>query len=103
MEYKIEITKRAEWDLDQIVAYIAVNLENLPAATRLIDSIENCYRILETLPKSYSYCHAEAFRSMGYRKAVIDNYLMIFRIDEEEKTVYILRFFYGAQDYEKLL
>ena len=27
--------------------------------------------------------------SMGYRKAVIDNYLMIFRIVEEEKTVYI--------------
>ena len=47
MEYKIEITKRAEWDLDQ--------------------------------------------------------YLMVFRIDEDEKTVYILRFFYGAQYYEKLL
>jgi hypothetical protein len=27
------------------------------------------------------------------------NYLLIFRIEEQTKKIYILRFFYGAQDY----
>ena len=42
-------------------------------------------------------------KEQGYRRAVIKRYVMLYRVAEEEQTVYVLRFFYGARDYEKLL
>ena len=39
----------------------------------------------------------------GYRKAVIKKYLLMFKVDEDTKTVVVYRVFYGAMDYEKML
>ena len=39
----------------------------------------------------------------GYRKAVVKNYIIVYKVDEDAKKVSILRFFYGAQDYNKLI
>ena len=61
------------------------------------------YEKLETMPLMFARCRDARLRSMGYRRAVIKNYVMIYRVAESKKTVYILRFFYGARDYEKLL
>ena len=40
---------------------------------------------------------------MHYRKVVIGGYLMIFRVDEEAKTVFVERFFSGLEDYAEKL
>ena len=42
-------------------------------------------------------------KEMGYRKTVIGNYILVFRPVEQEQMVYVLRFFYGGQDYPKQL
>ena len=55
------------------------------------------------MPFMYELCQDVRLRSLGYRKALINNYVMIYRVDEGTKTVYILRFFYGRLDYEKLI
>lgn len=36
-------------------------------------------------------------------KIPIKNYLLVYKIVEEDKTVNILRLFYGAQDYLELI
>ena len=51
----------------------------------------------------YEQCRDPQLRALGYRKAIIKNYVMIYRVDEDKKIVYILRFFYGRRDYEKLI
>ena len=48
-------------------------------------------------------CRDARLKSLGYRKALINNYVMIYRVDEDAKAVYILRFFYARRDYEKLI
>ena len=40
---------------------------------------------------------------MGYRKAVVQRYVLIYKVSEEEKTVSILRVFYGRQNYAETL
>ena len=39
----------------------------------------------------------------GYRKALIKNYVLAFKIDENTKTVTVYRFFYAARNYFKYL
>lgn len=48
-------------------------------------------------------CHDLRLRALGYRKVVIGNFLLIYHPVEAENRVYILRFFYGGRDYEKLI
>lgn len=103
MGYKIALTELAARDLDSITEYIAERLSNPTAATAFLDAVDECFGNLETMPLMFARCRDTRLRSMGYRRAVIKNYVMIYRVAESKKTVYILRFFYGARDYEKLL
>ena len=103
MGYKIENTPLAEQDLDGILSYIAENLGNNTAAVSFLDEVDACYINLERMPFMYEQCRDPQLRALGYRKAIIKNYVMIYRVDEDKKIVYILRFFYGRRDYEKLI
>ena len=51
----------------------------------------------------YELCRDPRLRALEYHKAVIKNFIMVYKVDEAAKTVHILRFFYGRQDYEKLI
>ena len=103
MAYKIEGTPLANQDLDGIVSYIAEDLEHPVAAAHFLDEVDTCYAHLEKMPLMYEQCHDPNLKKLGYRKALIQNYVMIYRVDEGAKTVFILRFFYARRDYEKLI
>lgn len=103
MAYKLIKTDSFHRDLDAVIAYIALSLENRIAAASLLDAVEKSYDDIERMPLMYEACHDPHLKELGYRKAVIHNYIMIYRVDERAKTVYILRLFHGRQDYEKLI
>ena len=103
MVYKIIETELALQDLDEIIAYIALTLANPSAAGSFADEVEACYSNLEKMPLMYGFCNDPRLRALKYHKAVIKNYVMVYKVDEDEKTVNILRFFHGRQDYEKLI
>ena len=101
--YRLIITELAHQDLDNIVSYIVVRLANPAAASSFLDEINKCYEYLRSKPIMYSKCYDSRLEKEGYRKAVINNYIMVYKVDEEAKMVSILRFFYGAQDYGKMI
>ena len=101
--YKLIITELAHQDLDNIVSYIVVRLANPAAASSFLDEINKCYEYLRNNPIMYSKCYDSRLEKEGYRKAVIKNYIMVYKVDEDTKMVSILRFFYGAQDYGKMI
>jgi hypothetical protein len=51
----------------------------------------------------YVTCQDPRLQAAGYRKAVIGHFVWIYRVYEIDHTVFVLRFFYGGRDYEKLL
>lgn len=51
----------------------------------------------------YERCYDIRLEKEGYRKATIKNYVLVYKINEAAKAVIIYRFFYGAQDYVKLI
>lgn len=101
--YKLIVSELAHQDLDNIVSYIAIQLANPAAASSFLDEIEKCYGYLKSNPMMYSKCYDNRLEKEGYRKVVIKNYIVVYKVDEDAKIVSILRFFYGAQDYAKLI
>ena len=55
------------------------------------------------MPLMYEACHDPYLKELGYRKAVIRNYIMVYKVDKDVKAVYVMRLFHGRQDYEKLI
>lgn len=103
MAYDVFVTEAAHDDLEDTLSYIAGDLVNPKAASKLLDEVEACYQQLREFPMLYESCHDLRLRNLGYRKVVIDNFVMVYHPNEKEQTVYILRFFYGGRNYEKLI
>ncbi len=103
MAYKVLETELAQQDLDNILSYIALSLANPTAASAFADAVEDCYGCLEKMPLMFERCRDPRLSALGYRKAVINHYVCVYKVDESAETVMIMRFFYGRQDYEKLI
>ena len=103
MAYKLIKTDSYQRDLDGAVGYIVLSLVNKTAAVSLLNAVEEIYGDLERMPLMYGSCDDPHLRDLKYHKVVIKNYVMVYKVDEDEKTVNILRFFHGRQDYEKLI
>lgn len=99
MAYKLTVTEKAEADLDGILRYIAVELDNREAAAKLLDEIGERYALLERNPLLYALCDQPLLRRGGYRKVIVGRYLMICHVDEQRREVFIDRFFHDLQDY----
>ena len=69
----------------------------------MLDDILKCYDNISLNPLMYALCDNDRLKSKKYRKAVIKNYIMFYRVDEEKQTIYIMRFIYGRRDYINLL
>ena len=97
--YNLVVSELADEDLRGIIKYIKNTLCAPAAATNFADEVQRCYARLKDNPYIYALCNDERLADIGYRKALIKNYLLIFRIDETKKIVDVNRFFYGAENY----
>ncbi|MDR1564972.1 MAG: type II toxin-antitoxin system RelE/ParE family toxin [Oscillospiraceae bacterium] len=101
--YKVNVSERAEDELNKIIFYIAEKLAAPKAATDFVDEVDACYEHLEQNPFMYEQCRNPKLQQEGYRRAVIKNYIMIYKIYEESKQVVVHSFFYGRQDYTNMI
>ncbi len=97
MKYVIKFTPLAIEDLDQIFIYIAFELCNNTAAENLTLKIENRINRLKTFPYHCSQVTDEILKFKGYRKLIVDNYIVFYLVDEKSKEVVIMRILFGAR------
>lgn len=97
--YSIKITKEAEADLSEIYVYISSVLKNPIAADNLLNEIESSFKALIDNPEMYALCNDIHLRQLGYRKIVIKNYLIFYKIDTAANNIYIMRIVYGKREY----
>ena len=103
MTYDLIITEAAHRDLEEALSYIAGHLANPAAAARLLKQVAVCYAQLRSFPALYERCRDPRLSALGYRKVPVGNYILIYRAEEAAHKIYILRFFYGSREYERLL
>ena len=101
--YNLDVSDRAEEDLDRILSYISTNLAAPKAASDFADEVYACYDRLEENPFVYEKCRDSKLKDAGYHRAVIKNYILLYKIYEDKKEVAVHRFFYGGQNYVNLI
>ena len=53
---------------------------------------------LDTFPQSHHERNEGKYAGKGYRQLLIDNYIAIFRIDETNKTVFVVTIQYQGKN-----
>ncbi|WP_040979501.1 type II toxin-antitoxin system mRNA interferase toxin, RelE/StbE family [Oceanobacillus jeddahense] len=100
-QYVVKVSPKAAEDLDEIYEYISENLYNQDAANKLLNKIELGIKRLNRFPFSCELVTDEILRDRGYRRLIIENYIVFYLI--KNKDVLIMRVLYGAQKYEDLV
>ena len=89
-KYNVKVNPRAIHELDCIYEYIANEKLAPENAKEQVDRIKKAILGLETFPQSHQERNEGRYAAKGYHQLLIDNYIAIFRIDEPNKTVYVL-------------
>ncbi|MCH5350870.1 MAG: type II toxin-antitoxin system RelE/ParE family toxin [Clostridiales bacterium] len=101
-KYGYRFTPLAESDIDSALTYISVTLCNGQAAGKLLSDIESIITTICEFPYSAADCKCFLVQDEKIRHVSVDNYILIYEIREEEKTLNILRFLYSRMDLTKL-
>ncbi len=102
-KYRYQLTKRAESDLDEIIAYIAHELSNPQAASDFIDKLQKQIEEVRFFPESGSLVHNQFLQIENIRKKRIGNYIMYYISNSKEKMIIILRIVYGKRNMDEIL
>ena len=98
-KYRVEFLSEAKQDIEDIRDYIAVNLENKPAAIRIVQAIIDKCESLAIFPNGY----AIKFRCDGraVRFAHCGRYTIAFLVGNDTVTVYAIK--YSRSDLNAIL
>jgi len=97
-KYKVQISPKAIRELDSIYEYIAAEKLAPENARGQANRIKNAILDLGTFPQSHQERHEGRYAGKGYRQLIIDNYMVIFKIDEIRKTVFIVTIQYQGRN-----
>ncbi|MDD7182876.1 type II toxin-antitoxin system RelE/ParE family toxin [Peptostreptococcus porci] len=103
MKYKIIFSKNAKEDLFCIVRYTREKLLSPSSAEKLAKRILESIKTLDEMPMRCRLCEYEDWKSLGLRFLPVDNYLIFYLLDEEQKLVKIYRIMYGKRDIKNQL
>lgn len=97
-KYNVKLNPRAFRDLDDIFAYIALEKLSLENAKGQTDRIRKKLKTLESFPQAHQERMEGRYAGKNYRQLIIDNYIAIYRIDEETKTIHIVTIQYQGRN-----
>lgn len=96
--YKLIFAPEFSKDLDNTFEYISNILKANNASKDLMKEIDDSIMNLKNMPYMYPECN-EPLKSLGYRKIIFKNYIMIYEVNEKKNNVNLLRLFYAKSDY----
>lgn len=97
-KYDIILTKGAKTDLEEIYKYIFENLKEPDIAEKLMRKIEKSILSLDTFPNRCMKIKAKPM-NQTYRRMVIENYIVLYKVEEEKREVVIYKISYGKRNY----
>ena len=101
--FEVRFTPLAYEDLGEIWSYIAEKLSSPQAAASLMNDIEEATAKLEQFPYLGGEAQDVYLASKGYRRLVVQNYLIFYLVDDANSRVIIMRVVYGAREYRDIL
>ena len=93
--YNIRYSPVVQFDLEGIVNYVSDTLCAPQAAQKLLRKLRESIETLGEFP----FSGKELKWKSGYRWTRVDNYMIFYTVEQNDKTVTIMRILYGASDY----
>lgn len=97
-KYAVEITPKAQWDMDEAFDYIAFQLENPQAAYDLIDGIYSATGDLSSMPERFPVWKRGSMGPKGVRFLCVKNFNVFYVIDKKRRRVSVTRIIYGRRN-----
>ena len=91
----------AKDDLRNIFMHIAYELGSRDNAENQVNRIRKAIRELDKFPKRNASVPYEPWASLGMRRLNVDNYVVLYLVDEEHERVEIVRIPFGAMDLDR--
>ena len=98
VKYHIKLYPRAYRDMEEIYRYIAIEKQVPENAKVQTDRIWKVIKNLEIFPDSHQDRLEGKYAGKGYKQLLVDNYMAIYKIDETEKTVYVITVQYQGRN-----
>ena len=86
-----------------IYEYISKTLGAPLAAQRQYDSIAEAIESLSSFPKRFAAMESKLEKLVGIRKLAVGNYVALYRVNTETRTVEVVRVLYARCDIDTLL
>ena len=97
--YQVKLLPRALRDLDGIYGYIADVFLEPGTAEDMADALEDGILSLEAMPYRCPERKRGIYANKGYRQLFVKNYTIVYRIDEESKTVIVVTVRYSGSNF----
>lgn len=99
MEYSIKLADQFLEEFEEICDYISNKLKNIDASNRLRKKVIDNVLLLENSPKMYTKIEKTDRTERQYRRMVVNNYVILYTIDDLEKIVYVVHIYYSKRNY----
>ena len=99
MKYRVKLTDQFLDEFEEICDYISNKLKNIEASSRLRKKVIYNVLLLENSPIMCTEIEKTDRTERQYRRMVVNNYVILYTIDESGKIVYIAHIYYGGRNY----
>ena len=97
--FEVEFTDECIEEIIEIYEYISNNLKEDDSAKRLMTEVMDKVLNLASTPELYMKIEKVDKLKREYHRMVVKNYIILYTIDFEKKTVFISRMVYGRRNY----
>ena len=98
MEYRVKLTDQFLDEFGEICDYISNNLKNINASNRLREKVIYDVLLLENFPRRCTEIEKTDRTEKKYRRMIVNNYVILYTIEETEKIVYVAHIYYGGRN-----
>lgn len=96
--YSVMLYPKAFRDIDDIYAYIALDKLSPENAKGQTDRIWEAIKTLEQLPEAHQDRLVGRYAGKGYKQLTIDNYVAIFKVNKDQKKVFVVTIQYQGRN-----
>lgn len=97
-KYQVVLYPQAYRDLEEIYEYISCKFQSKHTAKEQTQRIRTALKSLELFPESHQERLTGRYAKKGYRQLLVDNYIVIFKIDSPNKVVKVITIQYYRRD-----
>ncbi|WP_316637982.1 type II toxin-antitoxin system RelE/ParE family toxin [uncultured Ruminococcus sp.] len=101
--YNVKIEPEAQEDLFSIVDYISQILHEPVVAANIYQRIKEQISLLSDMPKRHKLIDIEPYCSIGVRTLLVKNYTVYYNVDDDKRTVHIIRVLYNRREWQDIL